>query len=81
MRVTSWEDSAKPIPMPTTNGMAEIPVRSGLYFMRSCMYRPMVMVRVNSTPPAMKIAANVATRLRSVNRLNGSTGFSAVRST
>ncbi|SIC00314.1 Uncharacterised protein [Mycobacteroides abscessus subsp. abscessus] len=67
--------------MPTTKGMAAIPVRSGLYFIRSCMYRPMVMVRVKSTPPAMKIAANVATRLRSVNRLNGNTGFSAVRST
>ena len=38
-------------------------------------------VSVNITPPAMKIAAKVATRLRSRNKSNGTTGFSAVRST
>ncbi len=41
----------------------------------------MVTVRVNMTPPARKIAANVATRLRSRNRSKGTTGFTAVRST
>src|ERR1700759_4501557 len=38
-------------------------------------------VTVNNTPPAMKIAAKVASRLRSKNKLNGTTGFSAERST
>ena len=36
---------------------------------------------MNITPPARKTAAKVATRLRSLNRSNGTTGFSAVRST
>ena len=49
--------------------------------MMSWTYRPMVTVRVNMTPPARKIAANVATRLRSRNRSKGTTGFTAVRST
>ena len=47
----------------------------------SCTYRPISTVSVNMTPPARKMAAKVATRLRSWNRLNGTTGFSAVRST
>src|SRR6202034_2512208 len=38
-------------------------------------------VTVNNTPPARKIAAKVASRLRSKNKLNGTTGFSAERST
>ncbi|CQD22804.1 membrane protein [Mycolicibacterium conceptionense] len=46
----------------------------------SWTYRPISTVRVNSTPPARKIAAKVATRLRSWNRSNGTTGFSALRS-
>ena len=38
-------------------------------------------VRLNMSPPARKIAANVTSRLRSRNSSNGTTGFSAVRST
>ncbi len=35
--------------------------------MMSCTYRPISTVSVNITPPARKTAANVATRLRSLN--------------
>ncbi len=49
--------------------------------MMSCTYSPISTVSVNITPPARKTAANVATRLRSLNSSNGTTGFSAVRST
>ena len=49
--------------------------------MMSCTYRPMSTVSVNITPPARNTAANVATRLRSLNNSNGTTGLSAVRST
>src|SRR3984885_8202794 len=35
----------------------------------------------NNTPPAKRIGAKVASRLRSKNKLNGTTGFSAERST
>ena len=49
--------------------------------MMSCTYRPISTVSVNITPPARKMAAKVATRLRSRNSSNGTTGFSAVRST
>ena len=49
--------------------------------MMSCTYSPISTVSVNITPPARNTAANVATRLRSLNRSNGTTGFSAVRST
>ncbi|CEZ30208.1 Uncharacterised protein [Mycobacterium tuberculosis] len=38
-------------------------------------------VRLNMTPPANRIALNVTNRLRSRNKWNGTTGFSAVRST
>ena len=64
-----------------TNGMNPIPARNALYPRMSCTYRPIVTVSVNITPPARKIAAKVATRLRSWNNSNGTTGFSAVRST
>ena len=40
----------------------------------------MVTVSVNSTPPARKIATKVASRLRSLNNSNGTTGFWALRS-
>ena len=49
--------------------------------MMSWTYNATSTVTVNNNPPAMKIATKVANRLRSKNRLNGTTGFSAVRST
>ncbi len=49
--------------------------------MMFCTYRATSTVRVKLTPPARNMAANVASRLRSKNRLNGTMGFSAVRST
>ena len=49
--------------------------------MMSWTYSPMSTVSVNITPPARNTEANVATRLRSRNRLNGTTGLTAVRST
>ena len=49
--------------------------------MMSCTYSPIRTVSVNMTPPARNTAANVATRLRSLKRSNGTTGFAAERST
>ena len=49
--------------------------------MMSCTYKPISTVRVNITPPARNMAAKVASRLRSRNRANGTTGLIAVRST
>ena len=49
--------------------------------MMSCTYRPISTVSVNITPPARNTAAKVASRLRSRNRLNGTTGLTARRST
>src|ERR1700757_519672 len=44
-------------------------------------YTPTSTTRVIVTPPDRNIAANVASRLRSKNTLNGTMGFSALRST